>query len=128
MERSSSMPTWPGARAQALTAPELPHKASARLAGRSLAENGVSPIRDTAPRDGAPTDIVQIPAPAGEAISPRDAARSLASFRLKARAGDEPQRSAAAPAQTAPPTDESAPAAASPDSSAPAAGEADAAP
>ena len=40
---------------------------------------------DAALPGGAPTDIVQVPAPAGEAISTRDAARSLASFRLKAR-------------------------------------------
>ena len=38
-----------------------------------------------APQGGAPIDIVQIPAPVGEVISTRDAARSLASFRLKAR-------------------------------------------
>jgi hypothetical protein len=80
---------------------------------------------DAALPDGAPTDIVQIPAPAGAAISTRDAARSLASFRLKARASDEPQgRGPAAQADAAPPADQSAPAAATPE----AAGEADAAP
>jgi hypothetical protein len=37
---------------------------------------------------GAPTDIVQIPAPANPTISAREAARSLASFRLKQRDSD----------------------------------------
>ena len=46
---------------------------------------------DAALPGGAPTDIVQVPAPAGEAISTRDAARSLANFRLKARETEPPQ-------------------------------------
>src|SRR6202035_873434 len=72
---------------------------------------------DAAPQGGAPTDIVQVPAPAGEAISTRDAARSLASFRLKARATDQPQEARRAQAEPARPRQESAEAA--PDQSAP---------
>jgi hypothetical protein len=78
---------------------------------------------------GAPTDIVQIPPPAGEAISTRDAARSLASFRLKQRAGESanPQDDRR-PAAAAPPADPSCDAAATADPSAPAPADADAAP
>ncbi len=85
---------------------------------------------DAALSGGAPTDIVQVPAPAGEAISTRDAARALASFRLKARDTDQPQDRGrpATDAEAAPPADQSAPAAASPDLSAPAAAQTDAAP
>jgi len=89
---------------------------------------------NAAPAGGAPTDIVQIPAPAGEAISTRDAARSLASFRLKQREGEHESRQAqdpgrpAADAEAAPRADESAEAAARPDLSAEAAAPADAAP
>jgi hypothetical protein len=74
---------------------------------------------------GVPTDIVQVPPPAGEAISTRDAARSLASFRLKQRASESasPQAEAAA----VPPADQSADAAVTPDPSAQARAEADAA-
>jgi hypothetical protein len=46
---------------------------------------------DAAPQGGAPIDIVQISPPGGEAISTRDAARSLASFRLKQRDPQQPQ-------------------------------------
>ena len=92
----------------------------------------MDPTTDAALPGGAPTDIVQVPPPAGEAISTRDAARSLASFRLKQRAGESasPQddRRPAAAAAAAPPADQSADAAATPDSSAPAQAEADAAP
>jgi hypothetical protein len=65
---------------------------------------------DAALPGGAPIDIVQIPAPAGEVISTRDAARTLASFRLKARASDEPQDGArpGADAAPAPPLNDSA--------------------
>jgi len=65
---------------------------------------------DAAPTAGAPIDIVQIPAPAGEAISTRDAARTLASFRLKARETEQPQDGArpAADAEAAPPANDSA--------------------
>jgi hypothetical protein len=53
----------------------------------------MEPTNDAAPQGGAPIDIVQIPAPVGEVISTRDAARSLASFRLKAREAErEPAR------------------------------------
>jgi len=82
---------------------------------------------------GAPTDIVQVPSPAGEAISTRDAARSLASFRLKQRASASESSSAqeqsrpASDAAAVPPADQSADAAATPDASAQAAAEADAA-
>jgi hypothetical protein len=78
---------------------------------------------------GAPTDIVQVPPPAGEAISTRDAARSLASFRLKQRTGESasPQDDRR-PAAAAPPADPSADAAATADPSAPAPADADAAP
>src|SRR6202030_2997997 len=76
---------------------------------------------DAAPAGGAPIDIVQIPAPAGEAISTRDAARSLASFRLKQREGEHESRQQAqdlsrpaAHAEAAPPADESAEASARP--------------
>lgn len=55
------------------------------------------------------TDIIQIPPPAGETVSARDAARSLASFRLKQREGEsdatpapEPARAADAPSAEAP--------------------------
>jgi hypothetical protein len=44
---------------------------------------------DAAFSSGASPDIVQVPAPAGADISARDAARSLVSFRLKAREGEE---------------------------------------
>jgi hypothetical protein len=44
---------------------------------------------DVAPSGDAPTDIVQIPGPAAAAISARDAARSIASFRWKQREGGE---------------------------------------
>ena len=47
---------------------------------------------DAALPGGAPTDIVQVPAPSVRAaVSRWDAARSLASFRLKVRATDQPQ-------------------------------------
>src|SRR5580700_7407957 len=69
---------------------------------------------------GVPTDIVQVPPPAGEAISTRDAARSLASFRLKQRAGES------APGDGRP-ADPSADAAETPDPSAQVQAEADAA-
>jgi hypothetical protein len=88
---------------------------------------------EAAPPGGAPTDIVQIPPPAGEAISTRDAARSLASFRLKQRAGEresaneQDQSRPAADAPAVPPADQSADAAATPDSSADASAQADAA-
>jgi hypothetical protein len=42
---------------------------------------------DAAAAGGAPTDIVQIPAGASEPMSPREAARTLASFRVKQREG-----------------------------------------
>jgi hypothetical protein len=78
---------------------------------------------DAALAGGAPTDIVQVPAPAGEAISTRDAARSLANFRLKARETEPPQ-------DRGPPADHAAatPAHESAEAAAPAAAEADAAP
>jgi hypothetical protein len=82
---------------------------------------------------GAPTDIVQVPPPAGEAISTRDAARSLASFRLKQRVGERDSANApeqsrpAADAAAVPPADQSADAAATPEASAQAAAETDAA-
>jgi hypothetical protein len=88
---------------------------------------------EAAPSGGAPIDIVQIPSPAGEAISARDAARSLASFRLKQRAGEresaneQDQSRPAADAAAGPPADQSADAAATPDSSADASAQADAA-
>jgi hypothetical protein len=65
---------------------------------------------DVAPQGGAPIDIVQIPAPAGTTISTRDAARTLASFRLKQREPEQAQEEArpAAEAEAAPPVDESA--------------------
>jgi hypothetical protein len=68
-----------------------------------------------APAGAAPTDIVQIPAPAGATISAREAARSLASFRLKQREGE----GEAAPAAAVPPANESADAAASADAASP---------
>ena len=88
---------------------------------------------DAALPGGAPTDIVQIPAPAAEAISTRDAARSLASFRLRQRDGDHPfkqtqDQSPAVHAEAAAPADESAQASARPDLSAQAQAQADAAP
>jgi hypothetical protein len=72
---------------------------------------------DAAPQGGAPIEIVQIPPPAGEAISTRDAARSLASFRLRQREPEQAdvsrlaavaasaQPSAEAPADAASPTE-----------------------
>ena len=65
---------------------------------------------DAAPQGGAPIDIVQVPAPAAEAISTRDAARTLASFRLKARETEQPQDGSrpAANAEAAPPAHDSA--------------------
>jgi hypothetical protein len=44
---------------------------------------------DAAQGGGAPSDIVQIPAPGNEPLSPREAARTLAGFRNKQRAGGE---------------------------------------
>ena len=89
----------------------------------------MEPTNDAAPQGGAPIDIVQIPAPAGEAISTRDAARSLASFRLKAREGErEPrleseqaqdQGRPATHAEAVPPADESARASAQADAAPP---------
>ena len=81
----------------------------------------MDPTNEAALPGGAPTDIVQVPPPAGEAISTRDAARSLASFRLKQRAGES------APGDGHP-ADPSADAAAMPDPSAQAQAQADAAP
>src|ERR1700758_4366664 len=57
---------------------------------------------DAAQGGGAPSDIVQIPAPGNEPLSPREAARTLAGFRNKQRAGgerdtDAPQASEAPP-------------------------------
>jgi hypothetical protein len=65
---------------------------------------------DAALPGGAPIDIVQIPAPAGEVISTRDAARTLASFRLKARETEPTQDGGrpAANAEAAPPAHDSA--------------------
>jgi hypothetical protein len=81
----------------------------------------MDPTNEAALPGGAPTDIVQVPPPAGEAISTRDAARSLASFRLKQRAGES------AP-DDGRPAEPSADAAVTPDSSAQARAQADAAP
>jgi hypothetical protein len=89
---------------------------------------------EAAPQGGAPIDIVQIPPPAGEAISTRDAARSLASFRLKQREEghqsehEQDLNRPAARAEAVPPADESADARARPDLSAEASAQADAAP
>jgi hypothetical protein len=73
---------------------------------------------DAAPQGGAPIEIVQIPPPAGEAISTRDAARSLASFRLKQREPEQADVSrpaaVAAAAPSAQPSAEAAADAASP--------------
>ena len=76
---------------------------------------------DAAPQGGAPTDIVHVPAPAGEAISTRDAARTLASFRLKARDSEQPQDGSrpAASAEAAPPASDSPDASASADAAPP---------
>jgi hypothetical protein len=76
---------------------------------------------DAAPQGGAPIDIVQVPAPAREAISTRDAARTLASFRLKARETDQPQDVSrpAARAEAAPPASDSADASAPADAAPP---------
>jgi hypothetical protein len=76
---------------------------------------------DAALPGGAPIDIVQIPAPSGEAISTRDAARTLASFRLKARESEAPPDAArpAAEAAAAPPTIDSADASAPADAAPP---------
>ena len=82
---------------------------------------------ETALAGGAPTDIVQVPPPAGAAISTRDAARSLASFRMKQREGEHESKPAAQ-AAAVPPADESADAATTPDASAEVAAPADAAP
>jgi hypothetical protein len=81
----------------------------------------MDPTTEAALPGGAPTDIVQVPPPAGEAISTRDAARSLASFRLKQRAG-ESAHDDGRPAAAAAPADPSA------DAAAPAQADADAAP
>jgi hypothetical protein len=86
----------------------------------------MDPTNEAALPGGAPTDIVQVPPPAGEAISTRDAARSLASFRLKQRAGESAPDDGR-PAAVVPPADQSANAAAMPDPSAQAQAEADAA-
>jgi hypothetical protein len=76
---------------------------------------------DAAPTGGGPIDIVQIPAPAGETISTRDAARTLASFRLKARETEPPQDGArpAANAEAVPPANDSADASAPADAAPP---------
>jgi hypothetical protein len=81
---------------------------------------------EAAPQGGAPIDIVQVPAPAGEAISTRDAARTLASFRLKARETGQSQDGShpAAHAEAAPPAHESADATAPADAAPPTASEA----
>jgi hypothetical protein len=64
---------------------------------------------DAAPQGGAPIDILQIPAPAGETMSTRDAARTLASFRLKQREPEQAQDARPADqAEAAPPADQSA--------------------
>ena len=81
----------------------------------------MDPTNEAALPGGAPTDIVQVPPPVGEAISTRDAARALASFRLKQRAGES------AP-DDGRPAEPSADAAVTPDSSAQARAQADAAP
>ena len=65
---------------------------------------------DAAPPGGATPDIVQIPAPASEVISARDAARSLAGFRLKAREGEGASHGEAKPAADASATVDAAPA------------------
>jgi hypothetical protein len=94
----------------------------------------MDPTTEAALPGGAPTDIVQVPPPTGEAISTRDAARSLASFRLKQRAGasalasPQDDHRPAPDAAAAPPADQTADAAAMPDPSAQAQAEADAAP
>jgi hypothetical protein len=87
----------------------------------------MEPTNDAAPQGGAPIDIVQIPAPGSEAISTRDAARSLMSFRLKQRDPEQPQEEGppAAHAEAAP-AHESAFAEAAADKSAEAVAEAEA--
>src|SRR5215467_3817854 len=50
---------------------------------------------DAVPADGAPIDIVQIPAAGSEPLSPREAARTLAGFRVKQRESGEVQTSRA---------------------------------
>jgi hypothetical protein len=89
----------------------------------------MDPTTEAALPGGAPTDIVQVPPPAGAAISTRDAARSLASFRLRQRTSEaaSPQDDSHPDAAAAPPAEHSADAAATPDPSAPPA-DADAAP
>jgi len=59
---------------------------------------------DAAPADAAPIDIVQIPAAGSEPLSPREAARTLAGFRVKQReaGGGEGPRVAEAPRPEAP--------------------------
>ena len=57
---------------------------------------------DAAPASGAAPDIVQIPAPNGSEISARDAARSVVSFRLKAREGEEAKAGTGATSATEP--------------------------
>src|SRR5450631_1928407 len=74
---------------------------------------------DAAPQGGAPIDIVQVPAPAAEAISTRDAARTLASFRLKARETEQPQDGSRPAAEAAPPANDSAAAPAAADAAPP---------
>jgi hypothetical protein len=87
-----------------------------------------------APQGGAPTDIVQIPPPAAAVVSTRDAARSLASFRLRQREGEHASRQEqdqgrpATQADGAPPAEESAEARVEPDPSGQAPAPADAAP
>jgi hypothetical protein len=62
---------------------------------------------DAASADGAPIDIVQIPAAGSEPLSPREAARTLAGFRVKQREAGEAQapRVALASPPEAPPED-----------------------
>jgi hypothetical protein len=46
---------------------------------------------DAVPADGAPSDIVQVPAAGSEPLSPREAARTLAGFRVKQREAEQTQ-------------------------------------
>src|SRR5579883_2135869 len=68
---------------------------------------------DAAVESGATLDIVQIPAPSGDDISARDAARSVASFRVKARESADAKAEATAEA-AAKPVDQTAAAEAEP--------------
>jgi hypothetical protein len=68
---------------------------------------------DAAQGGGAPSDIVQIPAPGNEALSPREAARTLTGFRNKQRAGGE-REPEVPPASDASPETEAHPDAAAP--------------